>query len=172
MRLRLVCCAGLFVGIVLSGGCISPRLPAPTGIPVRRLPDEVLHCPPEQTAAISSSNESIKSSFGFNATPTCGVFYTGGGLGSAEYPLKHDLRVTEAIALVRGPVYPSHLQPSASKVTILRHLASGQQIPIRVDLNEALCDPRENIPLWPGDLLLTSETCCQSAHRVFALFGK
>jgi|GEM_PF-5873641 len=173
MRPRLVCCAVLFAGIVLSGGgCVSLGCPVPSGIPVRRLPDEILHCPPvvdnqQQTATLPGPNEGIKSSFDFLTTPACGVFYTGGGLGSGEYPLKYDLRVTDAVALVRGPIYPNHLRPAASRVTILRHLTTGQQIPIRVDLNEALCDPRENIPLWPGDLLLTNETCCQSACRAW-----
>ena len=48
--------------------------------------------------------------------------------------------------------------PSPSLVTILRKAPNGQQVPIRVDLNAALRDPRENILVKNGDFLILQET--------------
>jgi hypothetical protein len=170
----------LLTATAFSGGCVHLCSPAPEAIPVRRLPDEVLHaCPP----AVGNPNEAVStksekkpitqlgavSDFGFGSSlgfPACGgggcaVFYTGGALGSGEYPLRPGLRVTEAIAVARGPILPGCCRTAPSRVTVLRRLSCGRQLAIRVDLNEALRDPRENIPIWPGDMLLTTGATCR-----------
>ncbi|MCI0701983.1 MAG: hypothetical protein L0241_12950 [Planctomycetia bacterium] len=197
MRKRLVLALLLVVAAGWSCGCVCTKS-AVEGIPVRRLPDEVLHCPPCPPAGFSQQAESTKEitrtkSENKEAKPispvtnvelvpmsafpapcgACGaVFYTGGMLGGGEYPLTHDLRVVEAIAVARGPIQPGLGCPHPSRVTVLRRLPSGQQIPIRVDLNEALRDPRENIPIWCGDMILLQETCCEKTCRWFGCVFK
>jgi hypothetical protein len=94
------------------------------------------------------------------------VYYLGGALGSGEFPLKGELRVTEAIALARGPIVPGLGLPSPTRISVLRRLSSGQQLNIRVDLDEALRDPRENIAIWPGDMIYGQETACETSSRV------
>src|SRR3954462_7167365 len=107
MRHRLR--AALFAATTLSGGCFTLGNPVPDAIPVRRLPDEVLHnCPtcltpiPAPAAPAADLNEVTTTKFQVkpgseappvvNAVPpppaSCGkngcgaVFYTGGSLGS------------------------------------------------------------------------------------------
>jgi hypothetical protein len=182
----------LFAATAFNGGCATLTNPVPDAIPVRRLPDELLHgCPncltPPQ--AWDDSNEITTTKFQVkpgsevpavvNAVPTspgctgsgCGtgsVFYTGGDLGSGEYPLARDLRVTEAIAVARGPLHRGMGTPSPSRVTVLRQLPTGEQLAIRVNLNQALRDPRENIPIWPGDMIMTRENVYESTSRIFS----
>ena len=55
--------------------------------------------------------------------------------------------------------------PSPSLLTVLRKAPNGQQVPIRIDLNEALRDPRENIIVKTGDVLLLQETPGESFVR-------
>jgi hypothetical protein len=162
--------AVLFAATALSGGCVTLCRSTPEGIPVRRLPDEVLHacpsgCQPGGETVVSANKPAVKRVSaevpiaeeaavpGPVAAPGCcgGVFYTGGGLGSCAYPLTPDLRVTDAIAMARGPV----LAGKCRRVTIIRRLPNCQQFAIRVNLKDALCDPRENIPIWPNDMILT-----------------
>jgi len=102
------------------------------------------------------------------------VFYTAGLLGSAQFPLPrdYDLDIVQAIAQVRGPLLNGGFgqaqfnansvssglgNPSPSLVTILRKTAYGKQLPIRVDLNKAMYDPRERIIVQPGDILVLQE---------------
>jgi hypothetical protein len=186
----------LFAATAFNGGCATLTNPVPDAIPVCRLPDEVLHacpncphCPTPQQAG-GNSNEITTTKFQVkpgsevpavvNAVPVppgcagseCGprsVFYTGGDLGSGEYPLTRDLRVTEAIAVAHGPLHRGMGTPSPSRVTVLRRLPTGEQLAIRVNLNQALRDPRENIPIWPGDMIMTRETACESTSRIFFL---
>lgn len=187
--------ASLFTATVLSGGCTALCDSVPNAIPVRRLPDEVLHSPscggtgcdaavrvnrpananPRETIVRTKyetkADGAPPSSDSPPPPPTsdsppfvpvagagcgpCAVFYTGGKLGSGMYVLKPDMRVTEAIAEAHGPISPGCFHKSATRVTVLRRLCTGQQLAIRVDLKEALIDPRENIPVWPGDTILT-----------------
>jgi hypothetical protein len=186
MRQRLVLTLLLVVAASWSCGCVCTKS-AVEGIPVRRLPDEVLHCPPCPPVA-ESTKEITRTKFESKqevcpvsdvelapaptlpaqvCSPCGGVFYTGGILGGGEYPLTHDLRVVEAIAVARGPIQPGLGRPHPSRVTVLRRLPGGQQVPIRVDLNEALRDPRENISIWCGDLILLEESACEKTCRWF-----
>jgi protein involved in polysaccharide export with SLBB domain len=110
------------------------------------------------------------------------VYYTAGLLGSAQIPLPrdYDLRVIEAIAQVRGPLINGSFSqnafvasavssgigsPNASLVTVVRRLPNNQQILIRVDLNEAFRDLRENIIVQPGDLIVMQERPSESITR-------
>jgi hypothetical protein len=102
------------------------------------------------------------------------VFYTGGLLPSAEHilPRDRDLDVVQAIAFVRGPLINGAFGTnnlagnlinngigfdSPSLLVVVRRLPGCGQIPIRVDLNHALRDPRERILVQPGDLLILQE---------------
>lgn len=110
------------------------------------------------------------------------VFYTGGLLPAGEHvlPRDRDLDVVEAVALVRGPlvngnfntnnlsgalVQPGVGNPNPSLLTVLRRTPGGGQVPIRVDLNLAMADPRERIAVKPGDLLILQETPGESLTR-------
>jgi hypothetical protein len=103
------------------------------------------------------------------------VFYTGGLLPPGEFvmPRDRDLDVVDAIAQVRGSLVngafaESNLSgalleqgignPSPSLLTVVRRLPGCGSVPIRVDLNKALCDARERILVQPGDLLILQET--------------
>jgi hypothetical protein len=102
------------------------------------------------------------------------VFFTGGLIPSGEHilPRDRDLDVVEAVTSVRGPlingafvnnnlagnlINPGIGFDSPSLLVVVRKLPSGGQLPIRVDLNRALRDPRERILVRPGDLLILQE---------------
>jgi protein involved in polysaccharide export with SLBB domain len=112
------------------------------------------------------------------------VFYTGGLLPSGEFPLPrdYDLDVLEAIARVQGPIASGGLQtnnfvlasslvgqgiggPSPSLVVILRQMPGGGQVPIRVDLNRAIRNPRERVLIQPGDVILLQQTPGEAVAR-------
>jgi hypothetical protein len=92
------------------------------------------------------------------------------------------LDVLQAVAYVRGPLVNGSFtqtafvasavnagigNPNASLVTVLRQLPNKQQIPIRVDLNKALIDPRERILMQPGDYLVMQERPSEATVRYF-----
>ena len=111
------------------------------------------------------------------------VYYTGGLMPPREVPLPrdNDIRVLEAILRVGGPVNNGGVlignfagtsafargigNPSPSLVTVLRKTPGGGQVPIRVNLNQAMRDPRENILIMPGDMLLLQETPSEAVTR-------
>lgn len=111
-------------------------------------------------------------------------FYTGGLLNRGEYrlPRDYDLDVVEAVAQVRGMLVNGafggnnlngvQLQagmgnPNPSSLTVIRRTPGGGQIPILVDLNRALTDPRERILVQPGDILILQETRGEAFTRYF-----
>jgi protein involved in polysaccharide export with SLBB domain len=113
------------------------------------------------------------------------LFYTAGLLPPGEWvlPRDYDLTVVQAICQVKGPLVNggfnvSNLSgalvqnglgaPSPALLTVLRKLPGGGQVPIKVDLDRALRDPRENILLWPGDTLLLQEKPSQALARYFS----
>lgn len=73
-----------------------------------------------------------------------------GGPGCGQFPLPRDadLRIVEALAKSTCPT------PDCGPVTVLRKVGCGRQVPIQVDLAEALRDPRENILILPGDVIV------------------
>lgn len=113
-------------------------------------------------------------------------FYTGGLLpgGQFELPRDRDVDVVEALSIVRGTIANGGIQtnivfqrsfiddglggPSPSLVIVLRRLPNGGQLPIRVNLNEALRDPRQRINIKPGDTILLQQTVGESVARYFA----
>jgi protein involved in polysaccharide export with SLBB domain len=110
------------------------------------------------------------------------VFYTGGLLPPHQFvlPRDYDLRVVDAIALAAGPLVNGGFNqnnlngtiqatglgsPSPSLVSVIRRTKGYGQLVIRVDLNLALRDQRENILVQPGDVLILQETPLESFTR-------
>jgi hypothetical protein len=57
--------------------------------------------------------------------------------------------------------------PNPSLVTVLRRTANGGQIPIRIDLNKAMRDPRERVLIQAGDTIILQETLDEAIARYF-----
>jgi len=110
------------------------------------------------------------------------VFYTGGLLPATEQilPRDYDLDVITAIMKVQGSlinggfnntpnngvlIQPGLGGPSPSLLTVIRRTCDGGQVPIRVDLNKALVDPRERIRVLAGDVLILQETPGEAIGR-------
>jgi protein involved in polysaccharide export with SLBB domain len=111
-------------------------------------------------------------------------YYTGGLLPSDEVPLPndYDLTVVEAVLKGRGPLLNGGLSasnlsgaviqagvgnPSPSLLSVIRQTPNGGQVVIRVDLNEAVRDPRENLLVQAGDILILQETPDEAITRYF-----
>jgi protein involved in polysaccharide export with SLBB domain len=113
------------------------------------------------------------------------LYYTGGLLPAGEFvlPRDYDLDVVKAIAQVKGPLVNGAFgannlagaiidsgpgNPSPSMLVVLRHAhGSRRQIPILVDLNKALRDPRESLLVQPGDVLILQEKPSEALARYF-----
>jgi protein involved in polysaccharide export with SLBB domain len=112
-------------------------------------------------------------------------YYTAGLLPTSEIPLPndYDLTVVEAIiksggSVLNGGVNTSNLNgaviqsgvgnPSPSQLSIVRKTPNDGQVVIRVDLNDALRDPRENILIQDGDVLVLQESPDEAITRYFS----
>jgi hypothetical protein len=110
------------------------------------------------------------------------VYYTGGLLFPRQYllPRDFDMRAVDAVALAGGPLVNGGVtqnnlsgaivasglgSPSPSQLTVVRRTQHYGQVAIRVDLNRALRDPRENIVIQPGDVLILQETVGEAVTR-------
>jgi protein involved in polysaccharide export with SLBB domain len=109
-------------------------------------------------------------------------FYVGGLLPAGEYPLPndYDLTVLEAVMKVRGPLFNGGLNtsnlngavigsglgnPSPNLVSVLRKTPNGGQVTIRVELDEAARDRRQDLLVEAGDVLILQETPDQAITR-------
>ena len=98
-------------------------------------------------------------------------FYTGGLLPGGQIPIPRDedLDVIEAAALANGSIgglagtgAAAVLRAGAgvgniippTRVLILRKLPNCQQLPIRVNLTQAMRNPQERIRIMPGDFIM------------------
>jgi hypothetical protein len=118
------------------------------------------------------------------------TYFTTGLLFPRELPIPRDesLRVVQAIVRSSGSFLNGGIaragggggggslsglgNPSPSLLTILRRTEDGQQVPIRVDLNRAARDPRENLIIRAGDMLVLQETPQEAfARYVSQVFG-
>lgn len=98
-------------------------------------------------------------------------FYTGGLLPGRQIPLPRDedLDILEALALAEGSVgglggtsSVAVLRAGAgvgnvippTRVIVVRKLPNGQQLQIRVDLNEAKKNPQERLRIMAGDFIM------------------
>lgn len=111
-------------------------------------------------------------------------YYTGGLLPADEVPLPndYDLTVVEAILKGRGPLFNGGLNtsnlngaviqagvgnPSPSLLAVIRRTPNNGQVTIRVNLNDAVRDPRENILVQAGDILILQESPDEAITRYF-----
>ncbi len=116
-------------------------------------------------------------------------YYTGGLLRNAQVPmpLDIDLTATEAIMRSGGPLVNGGIgggqfnnliiaggaaDTNPSLLTVLRKGPNNRRVPIRVDLNEAMRDPREDILIKDGDTLVLQQTTGEAFSRyLFGVFG-
>lgn len=78
------------------------------------------------------------------------VYTIVGGPGCGQHPLPRDtdVRILDALSKAMCPA------PACGPATILRSVGCNRQVPILVDLDEALRDPRENVLILPGDTIV------------------
>jgi hypothetical protein len=110
------------------------------------------------------------------------VYYTGGLLPPGEFVLPRDknLDVIEAVSRVRGPLLNGEFggnnlagnlvdtgigNPSPTLLVVLRRTPGGGQVPIVVDLREALRHPEERLLVRAGDLLILQEKPSEAMAR-------
>lgn len=137
-------------------------------VPLRLLPGQPFNVRPEDLFLEPGDTVLVRARSG-------ALFYTGGLLPSRAFPLPRDrdVDILEAVAIVGGPILNGGINannlsgqivqtglgfPSPSQVTILRRLRSGSQIPILVDLNRAVKDPRERLLVQAGDVVILQQT--------------
>ncbi|MBY0514949.1 MAG: polysaccharide biosynthesis/export family protein [Gemmataceae bacterium] len=141
--------------VVIRRGQFDPLDPARgfVRVPLRARPDEPLTFTEADITLNDGDTVSIEAR-------DDEVYYTAGLIGSAQVPLPRDadVRVIEAITRVNGPLIEKGV------VTVVRRLPGPRELRIRVDLDEAFRDPRENILVQPGDILVLQKkkcgTCC------------
>ena len=98
------------------------------------------------------------------------VFYTAGLINGAEIPLPrdHDIDILEAVSIANssvggpggagGQVFragagPGNIIPP-TRAVVLRKMANGEQVAIRVDLERAPRDVKQRIIIHPGDYIM------------------
>jgi protein involved in polysaccharide export with SLBB domain len=154
-------CGGEVVRIPLRRSCGTPA--------ELRLEDVILHT--GDVVFLEARNDDL--------------FFTGGLLPPGAYvlPRDRDLDVLEAVSRVRGPFYngafgvsnlagnqvqPGLGAPSPSLVAVIRKTSTGGQVPIVVDLREALLHPEERLIVRPGDILILQEKPGEAMVRYFS----
>lgn len=155
--------------IILQRGTFDPANPKKniTRIPLRMFPDDQLK--------LSEADITLKDGDIVLVEATSTEFYsTGGVITSRQWPLPrdYDLNILQALAIASAPIVNGGFTqnafvaqafsnglgtPSPALCIILRPLPNGQQVNIRVDLDRALRDPRENIRVAAGDLIILQE---------------
>lgn len=155
-------------GVDIAGSLAGRRV---IRIPVRLAPGEMTDIRPEDI--ILDDGDIV-----FIESRETEVFYTGGLLGGGQYtlPRDYDLNVLGAIAVAQGQrngggggsqatssiggqsALNGDVSISASQVIVLRPLPDGTQVPIYVDLYQALRDPAEQLVIQPGDYILLQYT--------------
>ena len=114
------------------------------------------------------------------------VYYTGGQLGGGEFPLPrdYDLDVLAAVSLARfgiGTTQRTSLvggsvqQTNPTELIVLRRIPGERQLAIRIDLTDAVNDPRQRLLVKAGDTLILrfkpQEEILNFASATFFTFG-
>ncbi|WP_298859675.1 polysaccharide biosynthesis/export family protein [uncultured Gimesia sp.] len=135
-------------------------------IPIRLSPGEQVHLTPQEIILHDGDVVFIESR-------DTEIFYTGGLLGGGQYtlPRDYDLDILGAISIAQAAGTggggkstggPSALNQdvtiSASNAIILRQLPNGTQLPIKVDLYEAVRHPSQRVLIQPGDYVILQYT--------------
>ncbi len=157
-----------------ASGADRPRV---TRIPLRIRPGELVDFGPDDVVLHNGDIVTVR-----GRDPA--FFYTGGLLPAGEHPLPmdYDLKVVEAVLKSRGPLLNGGLNtnnlngalvgagvgnPSPNLLSVLRTTPGGGQVTIRVDLDEAVRDPRQNMLVEAGDVLILQEAPDQAITRYF-----
>ena len=154
-----------------NSGWTTPTASSRIRIPLRLGPDEQPSFGPEDVIVQTGDVVFIESRLEF--------FYTGGLLPAGEFPLPrdYDLDVITAMAQIGAPIANGGNRAgssfvaagvgdmSPSKLVILRQIGGRGQIPIRVDLNDALLDPSRRMLIQPGDILILQQTPGEAIAR-------
>jgi protein involved in polysaccharide export with SLBB domain len=169
-------------GTAGSGGTAVPEAgtdqPRDTRIPLRIRPGQSPGFRPEDVILQNGDIVTVR-----GRDPE--LFYSGGLLPAGEYflPADYDLKVVEAVLRVRGPLLNGGLNssnlsgavvgagtgnPSPNLLSVLRKTPGGGQVNIRVDLDEAVRDPRQNIVVQAGDILILQEAPDQAMTRYWS----
>ena len=114
------------------------------------------------------------------------VYYAGGLLNPGEFPLPrdYDLDVVSAISLggtsigtaqQTGLVGGAVQRTQPTELIVLRRIPGDRQLAIRIDLNDAINDPRQRLLVAAGDTLLLrfkpQEELINFASATFFTFG-
>ena len=165
--------------VVILRGQYDPSDPAKstTRIPLRIYPEQQLTLTEADIVLKDGDVVVIES-----RDSTSEVFYVAGVAGSRQFslPRDYDLDVIQALTLVGAPLANGGFtqnafignavntglgSPSPALLTVLRPLPNGRQIPIKVDLNRALRDPRERLRVQGGDILVMQERPGEAVFR-------
>jgi hypothetical protein len=165
----------------LPPGCNFPA-PANHGGPIIRIP---LRYPPGEQPPIHPADVVLQTGDVVLVEARDNDFYyTAGLLPSGEHVLPRDypLDVLRAVVQARGPLFngaiatnnlsgnliaPGIGNPSPSLLVVLRQMPNGAQLPILVDINRAILDPRERILVQAGDVLILQEEPGEALTRYF-----
>jgi Polysaccharide biosynthesis/export protein len=113
------------------------------------------------------------------------LYYTAGLLPGGEHalPYDQDVSVLEAISKINGALFNGGQSSqnfsgvaiatglgieSPSLLSVIRKTPGGGQVIIKVNLNDAARDPRENILVQKGDLLVLQEAPDEAVARYFS----
>ena len=170
---------------LLSPGMFNPATIAGSNtsitIPLRVGPNEIPNFRPEDVILQEGDVVYVESR-------DTEVYYTGGLMGGGEWPLPrdYDLDVLGAVAIAgtgvgvsqgiaRGAFGSGAALVEPTELTVLRKLPGNRQIAIRLNLNQAVNDPRARLLVAPGDTLILryspEEETLNFATSVFFTFG-
>ncbi len=161
--------------------CADDKVPvAAPGTQVIRIP---LRLRPEETPPFSPEDVVLQTGdIVFIEARDTEVYYTGGLMFARQFvlPRDYDLRAVDAVALAGGPLINGGVtqnnlsgsiiasglgSPSPSQLSVIRKTKCKGEVVIKVDLNRALRDPRENILIQAGDVLILQETPGEAITR-------
>ncbi|MEX0724953.1 MAG: polysaccharide biosynthesis/export family protein, partial [Planctomycetaceae bacterium] len=152
----------------MTAAALDPTIDNPhtIKIPVRLAEGEQIHFSPQDILLQDGDVVFIESR-------ETEIFYTGGLLGGGQYslPRDYDLDILGALSIAQSQggggqgrssggssALNQDVTISASRVVILRNLENGDQVPIEINLYEALRNPHERILIRPGDYILLQYT--------------
>ncbi len=161
---------------------ILPAVPDETDvikIPLRLYPGEVPDLRPEDILLRDGDIVYVE-------TRETDIYFTGGLLGGGQFPVPrdYDLDVLQAVALAgttigtgqrTGLIGGAAQNLPPTELIVLRQIPGRRQLAIRVDLNDAITDPRSRLYVKAGDTLLLrfkpQEEIINFASNLFFTFG-
>jgi len=161
---------------------ILPAVPDETDvvkIPLRLYPGEVPDLRPEDILLRDGDIVYVE-------TRETDVYFTGGLLGGGQFPVPrdYDLDVLQAVSIAgttigtgqrTGLIGGAAQNVPPTELIVLRQIPGRRQLAIRVDLNDAITNPRSRLYVKAGDTLLLrfkpQEEIINFASNLFFTFG-